>query len=232
MNNPIFNSRTFQYFDNASKNKNNAKWFEKNKSNYDDNVKAPFVFLVEEIKNHLQSELPRIEINPRSITRPLRPKNRASEGGGLVRSSSHTSIAEKKSSLFEWNPGLYIQIGAGKEDCFVGLGLYMISSRQMSLLRNALFEDFGEIDAILSDRKLKKVWGGVLGERYKRFPKGFDAAHPHSKYIWHKQFYLGQRLTRAEVKSEKFVKEVVQDYQVAMPFYQWVRGAVGVYRRS
>ena len=143
-----FSNKTFQYFDQAKKNKNNLKWFEKNRILYQESVRKPFAHLVELMQKELQRDLPRIEISPRSITRPLRPKNRAERGGGLVKDFSHLSLAEKRSSLFEWNPGIYIQLGADQDHSLVGLGLYMVSSRQLSLLRNAVTEDFEEIDAL------------------------------------------------------------------------------------
>jgi len=224
-----FSRDTFKYFDSAARNKNNLLWFEKNKTQYLEKVRAPFSELVETIGAEFQSQLPRIEITSRSITRPVRPKNRADEDGGLIKNFAHITLWEKKTSLFEWNPGIHFQVGTKKDDNFLGLGLYMVSSRQLSLLRNALVEDFEEIDALLSDRKLKKAWGGVKGDRYVRFPKGFNSEDPNTKYLWHKQFYLGQNFSRAEVIGKGFTKKVLQDLKIALPFFKWVRSVVGVY---
>jgi uncharacterized protein (DUF2461 family) len=77
---------------------------------------------------------------------------------------------------------------------------------------------------------LKRVWGGLAGEKYKRFPKAFDQDHPAAKYLWHKQYYIHQSFTRTQVKSPKFVVQVVKDLGAAMPFLQWLRKSVGVYR--
>ena len=187
-----FSQKTYQYFKLAEKNKNNKKWFEQNKNFYKEHVREPFEYLINQLNKELKNSLPRIDINPRSITRPQSPINRAQNG--IVKSHSHVSLAEKRTSLFEWNPGIYIHFGNGKEDNILGLGLYMVSGRQMSLLRNKLVEDFENIDAILSDRKLKKIWGKELpGEKFKRFPKGYNPDDPRTKYLWNKQFFLFQR---------------------------------------
>lgn len=227
-----FSAKTFKYFELARKNKNKKEWFEKNKDLYLENVREPFGDLILQIKKEMGKDLPRIIVDPQSITRPVRPKNRAVEAGGFLKDHSHVTIWEKKTSLFEWNPGIHIQFGAGKEDNFVGLGLYMVSSRQLSLLRQKLVDDFEEIDSLLNDSKLKKRWGGILGDKYKRFPKGFNAEDPRTTYLWNKQFYLGQTLTRKQVLDPKFSRQVVKDLKLAMPFFSWVREAVGVYGRG
>jgi len=226
-----FTKNTFTYFDLAKKNKNKREWFEKNKPLYESSVKLPLQALLMELNKKYQRQLPRIEVSPDKITRPLRPKNR-SEDGGLIKSHTHFSLAEKRSSLFEWNPGIYLQLGADVDENFLGLGLYMISSRQTSLLRNALVEDFESIDTILTDKKLKKTWGGLKGDTYKRFPKGFDPNGEAAKYLKYKQFYLGRSYSRSEVLSSKFTANVIRDLGVAMEFFTWIRKAVGVYRKG
>jgi len=227
-----FSDKTFQYFESAQKNKNYKKWFENNRELYLEHVREPFSIIIESIAKEFRADLPRIDLNPQAICRPIRPANRAAEGGGLIKNFSHVTLWEKKTSLFEWNPGIHIQFGAGKEDNYVGLGLYMVSSRQMSLLRNNLVQDFEEIDALLSQRSLKKVWGEVLGEKFKRFPKGYNAEDPRAKYLWNKQFYIGQHLTRSEVKNKNLARRIVSDLDLAMPFFKWVRNTVGTYKSN
>ncbi len=225
-----FTKNTYKYFDSAKKNKNNRDWFDKHKSLYENDVKAPLQALLLEINKKYQKQLPRIEISPDKITRPLRPKNRADDGG-LIKTHTHISLAEKRTSLFEWNPGIYFQLGAGADENFFGLGLYMTSSRQVSLLRNALVEDFDRINQILTDKKLKKAWGGLKGDTYKRFPKGFNPESESAKYLKHKQFYLGRSYSRKEVLNPKFGPQLVKDLGTAIEFFNWVRGAVGTYRK-
>lgn len=225
-----FSKNTFKYFDLAMKNRKNKIWFEKNKSLYLESVKAPFAEIIGAIKTKHQKDLPRIVIDPDRISRPLRPKNRADEDG-IVKTQSHFSLAEKKTSLFEWNPGIYFQVGAAEDDNFFGLGLYMVSSRQTSLLRNALVEDFDTIDQILSDKKLKKAWGGLQGDVYKRFPKGFSPDSPSAQYLIYKQFYFGQTFTRKEILDPKFSSKLLKDLGIAMEFLTWIRNVVGTYRK-
>lgn len=224
-----FSSKTFSYFEAAKRNKKKPEWFGKNRKDFDEHVKQPFEQLVRQMNQEFGSELPRIDFLPRKISRPVR--RNPDQDGGLIRTNATAFFSEKPTSQFEWNPGIYVSIGAQPEDNVMGLGLYMVSSRQMSLLRNAIVDDFDEIDSILSDKKLKKIWGPLSGEIYKRFPKGFDENSEPAKYLRHKQFFLGQDLTRKEICDKKFLSRVVRDVEVSLPFLKWVRAKVGVYNR-
>lgn len=226
-----FSKKTFQYFDSAKRNRKKKEWFEKNKKLYQEAVLAPFSALVEQIDSHLSEKLPGIIIHPKKISRPLRPANRAEAAGGPVKTHAHITLWEKRSSLFEWNPGIHIQFGAEKDDNFYGLGLYMVSSRQLSLLRNGIAEDYSTIHKILTNPRFKKTWPELLGDTYKRFPKGFDPAAPYAKYLWQKQFYVGRNLNRKQVMQKNLAGQIVKDLEVAMPFFQWIRETVGTFRK-
>jgi uncharacterized protein (TIGR02453 family) len=227
-----FTKKTFDYFDLAKKNTKNEKWFIKNKGLYDEHVKEPFSILIQQLDLRFGDKLPKIEINPKKISRPLRPANKRTSGGEIIKPQTHMTLWEKKVSLFEWNPAIHIQFGAEKEDNLYGVGLYMVSSRQLKLMRRTIDENFEEFDALLNDKKFKKVWGGLAGEQYKRFPKDYDENSPSAKYLWFKQFYVGRDLTRKDVIAKNFFQKVGDEVEVALPFFNWVRETVGTYKKN
>jgi uncharacterized protein (TIGR02453 family) len=227
--NAIFSVKTFKYLKLAQKNTNNKDWFVKNKANYEENVKKPFEALVLTLQKELQQDLPRIPISIKSISRPLRPSNRADKG--LVKSFISINLAEKKTSIFEWNPGIYINIDHKEEDHVLGLGLYLVSSRQMSLVRTKISEDFETINKILSEKKFKKAWKGIQGEKMKKPPKGFPIEQDYSDLLMHKQFYVAHKLKNSDIVKKDFAKKVAKDLKAAMPFLNWIRNTVGTYKK-
>ena len=227
-----FSNKTFQYFDLAKKNQMNEKWFVKNKPLYGEHVKEPFSILIQQLDLRFGDKLPRIELSPKKVSRPLRPKNKQEPGKGIVKSESHVTLWEKKVSLFEWNPGIHLQFGAAADENLLGVGLYMISSRQLKLMRRAIDENFSEFDKIMKDKKLKKVWGGLAGDKYVRFPKEYDENDRSAEYIWFKQFYLDRSLSRKDVMDKNFFKRVGEELEVALPFFLWVRDTVGTYKKT
>jgi uncharacterized protein (TIGR02453 family) len=224
----LFSRNTFQYFDLAKKNKKKKAWFDKNKALYNDSVKEPFEILIQEMNHRFAHKLPAIVIGNRKLSRPLRPKNKAEEHG-YVKASAMFYFSEKQTSIFEWNPGIYMQLGDEKEDNVIGMGLYGPSSRQIKRLRKALVEDYKTVDKILANPKLKKYWGGLAEEKYKRFPKDYSVEDPAAKYLWYKQFFLRSQFTRKEVMSKDFADTVLKSYEAGLPLLTWIRNAIGVY---
>jgi uncharacterized protein (TIGR02453 family) len=230
----LFRRKIFTYFVDAKKNftkgKNKREWFEKNLAVYEHEVKEPFGFLLRELEHRLGRRLPLIDISPRKLSRPLRQKGKAEEHG-LVRASANFYLSQKATSMFEWNPGLYMQLGDEKEDNVIGMGLYMPSSRQIKRLRAAFVDDWETVDRILADKKLKKFWGAPADEKYVRFPKDYSPDLPGAKYLWYKQFFLRRSFTRAEVVAPGFAETVLRSFEAGVPFMTWLRGAIGVYDR-
>lgn len=226
-----FSVNTFRYFDKAKQEGEDKVWFEKHQDEYEAHVREPFMALVEEISHKLGGQLPGIAIRPKSVTRPLR-SNRSAPGSMPVKDFSFVTLWEKQISMFEWNPAIHFQIGAGKEDNFIGVGLYMVSSRQIKALRKALVDDTDTIRKILKKKKFRDTWGDLAGETYKRFPRGFDQEGDAADLLMQKQFYVSQQLTRTEVKKKDLADRLVQEIKVALPFFNWVRSAVGVFPKE
>lgn len=225
-----FNTKTFQYFDAANANMSDPNWFKLNNSLYEKNVKEPMNFLLNIINIELEDHLHGIDIHKRMVTRPLRPKNKQDEKG-INKDFSYFTIGEKRTSLFEWNPSIHFQLGHRKDDNFIGIGLYMVSSRQMKLMRDAFYYGYENINKIVENNKFKQAWGEMAGSEYKRYPKGFNPEHASSKFINKKQFYFHKQFTRTEVKSKDFAQNLIKDLKLAMPFFEWVRETVGTYQK-
>ena len=227
----LFTRKTFQYFDLAKKNKFKKGWFEKNKGLYEEAVKEPYTILIHEINHRLGMRLPAVLINPRKISRPVRPEAKAKENG-WVKAGSMFFLSEKTTSQFEWNPGLYLHLGDEKDDNVIGMGLYGPSSRQIKRLRAAFRDDWETVDELLAERKFKKYWKAPADEKYVRFPKEYSPDEPAAKYLWYKQFYVTRRFTRKEVLDKGFPELVIRSFEAGIPFLQWIRNNIGVYDRK
>lgn len=223
-----FTPKLFEYFDLANKNVDNKEWFTANRQLFEQEVKAPMenlVFLVKtRLMNHPAGE--GIDLEKKLMIRGLRPSNRASDG--IVKNFCAVDLAQKRVSLYEWNPGIHLQIGARPDDNFYGLGAYMVSSRQLKLIRENLVDDYQTFHKILKAKKFKQAWGELQGERYKRFPRGFDEDHKSSEYLWYKQFYVGKELTRKKVCDKNFFFEVADDLEAGFDLLDWLKKTVGV----
>jgi uncharacterized protein (TIGR02453 family) len=227
-----FSAATFAYFDAARRKAHNEAWFAANRARWEASVEVPFTHLILELKRELAPLLAGFAFSPRRLSRPVRRANPKREA--RVRANAYAALAEPSESMFDMNPGFYIDIGA--ERSLIACGLYEVSSRQMRALRPALVEHADEVRALLADRTLRRYWkqeqGGVLaGSRYTRFPKAFDESGPGAEFLWHRQWMLSRSLTREEVCSPKFVAQTVAAFKAALPWLAWTRRTVGVWKR-
>ncbi len=223
-----FSKKTFDYFKAASNDGYSKEWFEERRESYDQFVKAPMAQLIEMVQKSHAKKLSLIDISPKKVTRPVRTRSKV-PGAPIVKDFSFFTLWEKNKSMFEWNPGIHFQVGHKPDDCMLGVGLYMMSSRQMHRLRDGFVKDFKLVDKLLSDKKLLKHFGEVSGEKFVRFPRGFDVDHPSAKYLWYKQFYLNRNFSKKETQAKDFFENVNEMIGVSLPFLQWVRKTVGVY---
>ncbi len=226
-----FSAHTFKYFRGAQKNRKNKAWFEKNLESYTEHVKEPFEHVIKKLDTAFSPQLRDIEFRRKKISQPLYRANRIPKDGTQVKSQSSVFFTEKSNSMFEWNPGIYLSVGGDADSNICGLGLYMPSGRQIALLRYKIMENPEEVQEILENKKFKKYWGQLIGDRYKRFPRHFDEKAPGAKYLWHKQFFISQNLSHKSITSKDFSGRLINEIGLALPFFNWLRSTVGTFKR-
>lgn len=224
-----FSRKTFQYFDQAYENRNKLKWFDQNKALYEDHVVQPFSYMINLMDLKFGERLDKIAINPKNITRPKNAKNRAQNG--LIKDFTKIDLCEKRTSLFEWNPGFHIRFGSKNSECYFAGGLYMVSGRQMREYRSAIENEHLTIRKLIKNKKFKSSWGEIESERYKRFPKEYDESEPFADFLWMKQFYFAKSPTRSEMVKKDFIGKIVDDFENSIDVLNWIRKAVGVYEK-
>ena len=224
-----FSRKTFEYFEGAAKNRKNLRWFMNNRSLYEEEVKLPFTVLLNKVSIDVKDNFQGISFDPRKISLPTYRTENIPEDGTIVKPFTWAFLSEKKTSLFEWNPGINISIG---QEISLGMGLFHPSSRQMKILREEIMNEPSALTRILKNKKLSSTWGELSGEKYVRFPKEYSEEAPGGEFLWHKQMIVTQSLSRKEVISPGFADRIAEDLNAGAGFLSWLRGAVGVYERS
>jgi len=225
-----FTRKTFKYFDTALEHRHDEGWFQANRSFYEDVVKAPMTELVESLDKALGHKFKKIKFSSRSIANPRVPVNRRRENGS-VKDFTKLHFCQKRSSVFEWNPGIYIHFGSKEQETFFAGGLYMVSSRQMKEYREKVYHDYQSLDRLLRRKSFKDSWGTIQGETYKRFPRDFDQNHPSSKHLWRKQLYFSKTPTRTQMIRKDFIPQITEDFKASADLLNWIIETVGVYRK-
>ncbi|MEK7691653.1 MAG: DUF2461 family protein, partial [Bdellovibrionota bacterium] len=153
----------------------------------------------------------------KGIGRLRRSIARAAEYGSPYKGWLSYSVSKPRSSRFEHNPNLYFHIDPSDEDgdqVLVAGGLYMPSSKQLRMIREAIARDASAYDRLFANPSFKKRFpGGFSSDRIStRAPRGFDPAHPRGPWLKLQAFFVWRSYTSKEYSAAGFAKLVANDW--------------------
>ncbi|MFN5006476.1 MAG: DUF2461 domain-containing protein [Ignavibacteria bacterium] len=208
-----FDNKAFQFLKHL-KNNNSREWFAENKSIYECALREPSKLLLNEIDQlFIKHRLP-YEANPKKSlfrinrdTRFSKDKTPYKTNVGITfpihRKQDHIVHATKTEK-----PGMYLHIEPGA--CFIAGGLYMPDGQQLKSIRERIESDWTILHKIQQQRAFKKEFPkGLLGEKLKTMPRGYDPEHPGKEYLRMKQFIVMESIPDSAVKSETLIKALL-----------------------
>jgi uncharacterized protein (TIGR02453 family) len=192
-----FSSKGFSFLRALARN-NNREWFQAHKADYEAQVRAPFLRLLQD----LQPDLAALSTHYRADPRPV--------GGSLFRIHRDTRFANDKTPykthagarLFHErhrevdSPSFYIHVQPGH--CFVGAGLWHPEPATRRRIREFISENpQGWRKAVHSPAFRRRFELG--GESLQRIPRGFPADHPLAEDLKRQSFVGSTPLEDATV---------------------------------
>lgn len=188
-------------------------------------AKKEFEFLTQELIMRMREwddKLPFLE--PKNCTFRLNRDVRFSDNKKPYKENFGTFMAYggKKGNL----PGYYLHLSP--KEIFVAGGLWMPEPDTLKDIRRHIMEEGDELEKILNDKKLKKVFK-ALDTQYllKRPPKGFSAENPYIELLKYKSFTMSAPLTIEDALKPGFGKKVDQMFQLLKPFNHFFANALG-----
>src|SRR5256886_14139072 len=159
---------------------NNKAYFEAHRRQYEDEVKAPLVALLQELGADFGP--------PRRVSRPYRD----------IRFSADKS-PYKLNIYADLERGGYIALDA--EGLVAAGGRYMLEDGQLRKLREAIASDRSgkQLVAIVSD--LRKKGYQVEGQELKRVPPPYPQDHPRADLLRHKRLIYWKQIGRASCRE-------------------------------
>ena len=222
--NPVlkdFPKKTGVFLSKLSKN-NKREWFESNRELYSSDFLGPAIEFVVEMGDKLIDLDPEIMAIPKidkSIFRLHRD----------VRFSKNKQPYKTNAGLYFWNgkakkmdsSGFYFHLEA-KSFC-AGVGIYGFPPHILKKYRDVVSNPgkAKELHSIVQD--LRKKGYSVLGESYKKFPKGYSGDFPHSEYLLYNGihgWYDGKSLK--ELEGGKAVVKIFKIFKDMQPMHKWL----------
>jgi len=118
-------------------------------------------------------------------------------------------------------PGYYLHIEPG--NCFIAGGLYMPAKEKLAAIRDTMLNDPKKIRAILADKKLQKLFGGLSTDGdLKTAPRGYSKEDPNVDLLRHKHFILYKSLKDSEMFKPNFMKTALEAYKVMAPLNSYL----------
>jgi uncharacterized protein (TIGR02453 family) len=157
------------------------------------------------------------------------PEIEASPRGSLYRIHRDTRFSKNKSpykthvaAVFpsrglpkHEGAGLYFHISP--DELHIGGGLYMPSPKDLRAIRAAIAHDHQDLQTIVENRRFKRLFKQISGERLARVPRGFPADHPAATHLKLKQYLAARRLSPDMASSSEFRKTLLETFLAVLP---------------
>lgn len=206
------------------KRNNHREWFEKHKQEYEEHVKLPMQCLVASLQPHFARFAPEYELNPkRAIFRIYRDVRFSKDKTPYkTHVAAHFVLRGKPKGLL--GSGYYLAIEPGES--FVGAGIYMPDGEQLKRIRKAIAGQASKFLGVINDKKFKKRFGTIEGDKLKRIPQGYEENHPMAEWLKLKQFFVGVSWPDTKSLRSTFVEDLVAVCEDATPLVRFLNKAI------
>jgi uncharacterized protein (TIGR02453 family) len=208
MQNSVITKETFLFLKELEKN-NNREWFADNKPKFkaiEADVKAFYAAAMDNLKLHDEIEKMKIFRIYRDVrfSKDKRPY-KSHFGGSFARTGT------------KLRGGYYIHLKPG--DSFIATGFWEPNKEDLLRIRKELELDADEFRKVVGNKKLKNLWGDIVGDEVKTAPKGFDKEHVNIDLIKKKQYIFVRKFSDKEVLSKDFAKQVNDSFKAIRPYF-------------
>jgi uncharacterized protein (TIGR02453 family) len=230
-----FGPRAFTFLRGLARN-NKKEWFEAHRDDYETQVRAPMRVLVDEIDAVLGDIAPEMRGDAKKsvfrIHRDIRfSSDKSPYKTHIAAWFFHQDAGSGVGREAHGGAGYYIHVEPGA--CMFGGGIWMPPKFALDRIRDQIVEDGATFEKLVTAPAFKRRFGALSTEALlTRTPRGYDAAHPHEKWLRYKSFTAGKKLSDTAVSSRKLLSAMRSDIAAMLPFVRWLNGAIGLASRK
>jgi uncharacterized protein (TIGR02453 family) len=214
----------FDFFEELAAN-NHRDWFLANKKRYENDVKEPFLKLLEEIVASLADSEPDLGLTPvKNMMFRINRDTRFSKNKDPYKNNLGGSITRfgTKDKAY---PGHYVQLGI---ENFIAGGAYWFEEKEMlNRVRHFMAMNAERFSQLLENQDFKSKWIEIKGEKNKRLndPDLMEAAKS-QPLILNTQFYWGIDIKKDMALKPDFVQQLRGYFIAAQPMNQFLLEAM------
>lgn len=227
---PGFTPGAFTFFRGLARN-NRRDWFQAHRSQYETEVRAPLLALVQDVDLLLSTRAPEIVGDPRRslfrIYRDVRfSRNKAPYKTHAACWFYHQDAGRGVGSEAEGGAGFYFHFSPAES--FLGGGIWMPPRPSLLKIRAALVRDPKGFGRLVEGRAFRRRFGELDEEAMlTRLPRGFDPGHPAERWLRYQSFTCGREVSSREIRSRSLPRILVDDFVRLLPLVRWLNKALG-----
>ncbi len=214
-------NRVFDFIDAIDKN-NNREWFAENKQFYLD-AKDDFELFLDEVGKQLEFidnnfKYTKAKDYTFRIYRDVRfSKNKAPYknhfGAYLCNGGRKSPVA-----------GYYLHIEPNAS--FIGGGIYRPNKEYLKAIRQEVYYSYKDLESIVLKPSFKKYYPEMMDDKLKIGPKDFSKDCDAINWLKYKSLAVGHGVSREEVVSENYAKEVIKGFEILKPLNDFLNNAI------
>jgi len=200
---------------------NSKEWFDLNKERYHDLILNPCRAFVGEMGEHLMALVPTINAIPKvnqSLFRIYRDQR------------FHFNEAPLKTRIgiiFWQGSGKRMQSSSfylhfDKETLFVAAGIRKFKPPLLAAYRDYLRSESKRTALVEILDRVRKEGYWLPDQRYKRFPRGFNADMPHAELSLYDAMYAYTETKASLLNSPELIETLYHHYEKMLPLHEWV----------
>jgi uncharacterized protein (TIGR02453 family) len=213
---------------------NTRPWFEAHREEYEREVRAPLLDLVDELDARLGRTAPELVGDRRRSVFRIHRDVRFSKDKRPYKTNAacwfyHRDVgrAGTAGGHVHGGAGFYFQLEPGGS--MLGAGLWMPPRDELAAIRARVAERHEELERIVTAAAFRRRFGALETEAVlTRVPRGWPADHPAAAWLRYQSFTAGRPLTDDEVLAPGLAERLARDYAALLPLVRWLNGALGL----
>jgi uncharacterized protein (TIGR02453 family) len=203
----------------ALKRNNRREWFQPRKEKYETLIKEPMLELVSCLNQEFARFAPDYITPPHKAIYRIYRDTRFSKDKTPYK--THISAIFPRHTAVKREGAVFYFHFTEKEVLVFG-GVYSPEREELLAYRTLLDQHHEEFQRILADKKIKRLLGGLQGEKLTRTPKGFPVGHPAEDLLRHRQWFLETTFGIEVLTSKRLVGELARHFEPMAPMIEFM----------
>jgi uncharacterized protein (TIGR02453 family) len=224
---PGFSPQVLKFLRSLKRN-NRREWFQPRKAQYESLIKLPMLELVGCLNEEFARFAPNYVTPPQKAVYRIYRDTRFSKDKTPYK--THISCIFPRYTAVK-REGAVFYFHFTESELLIFGGVYMPEREELLAYRTLLQERYQELEAIVAEKRLRRMFGELQGEQLSRMPKGFPTDHPGESLLRCKQWYLEKTVDGSILTSPKLLPELAKHFEVMAPFVEFMNQALAQKRK-